>query len=120
MNNTGRVVNSGGLLLFLVVLSVLSVVDIASLGMAGGPAPDRAEREPGDRDRSNDFGDLRRYPAMRQEVEPGDAASQGDFTQTDPLDREVEPLDQEGDRSPDRRAPNQKRRVQNAIRRNLP
>ncbi|MEO5340222.1 MAG: hypothetical protein H7837_06850 [Magnetococcus sp. MYC-9] len=83
-----------------------------------GAAPiwvDRSERQPGDRDRGDGFVAPSRHPPKGRELEPGDAAGSGDFTQTGPLDKEVEPADREEGRLLERRQVAPRRGLQNSI-----
>lgn len=78
-----------------VCLLVVLSAPVQGAGLIG----DRAEREPGDRDRGDGFVSPRHYPTQKGELEPGDAAGQGDFGHVDALDREREPGEDDGDRA---------------------
>ncbi|MBF0400543.1 MAG: hypothetical protein HQL90_07215 [Magnetococcales bacterium] len=95
------------------------VVALILMGLLGvvceaGSAPDRSEWEPGDNDRGGGFMDFR-YSGRERELEPGDAAGHGDFSQTEGLGTELEPNDQGRVQSRGRQRGSAPRGLQNTI-----
>ncbi len=115
MNRQGEKVGRRGPIGFLLCVLLL-LVGISFPVQATALSADRSEREPGERDRGTASVGARHRPFKDREVEPGDAASDGDFTHTGRITKEVEPSDAEEESPADRRTAHPNKRLPNVIR----